>query len=43
VREVDNRQIGAGKPGEICRFAQDSYFKVVHGQDPTYGHWLTYV
>ena len=43
VREVDNRRTGPGKPGEVCRFAQDAYFKVAHGQDPRYAHWLTYV
>jgi branched-chain amino acid aminotransferase len=43
VREVDNRQIGSGRPGEVCRFVQEAYFKAVHGQDPRYAHWLTYV
>jgi len=43
VREVDNRQLGTGKPGEITRFVQESYFKTVRGQDPRYTHWLTYV
>jgi branched-chain amino acid aminotransferase len=43
VREVDNRQVGAGKPGEVCRYVQDTYFKVVRGDEPRYAHWLTYV
>jgi branched-chain amino acid aminotransferase len=43
VREVDNRQVGTGKPGEICRFVQDAYFRTVRGGDPRYADWLTYV
>ncbi|RKH05889.1 branched-chain amino acid transaminase [Corallococcus sp. CA053C] len=43
VREVDNRQVGEGKPGPIGRFVQDTYFKVVRGQDDRYADWLTYV
>jgi branched-chain amino acid aminotransferase len=43
VREVDNRQVGTGKPGEVCRFVQDTYFRVVRGQEPRYSEWLTYV
>jgi branched-chain amino acid aminotransferase len=43
VREVDDRQIGTGKPGNLTRFVQDGYFKVVRGQDPRFSEWLTYV
>ncbi|MFL5319242.1 MAG: branched-chain amino acid transaminase [Myxococcaceae bacterium] len=43
VREVDNRQVGAGKPGEITKFVQDTYFRVVRGQESKYAEWLTYV
>ncbi|MCY1045773.1 branched-chain amino acid transaminase [Corallococcus sp. bb12-1] len=43
VREVDNRQVGEGKPGPIGTFVQDAYFKVVRGQDDRYADWLTYV
>lgn len=43
VREVDNRQVGSGKVGEISRFVQDSYFNIVRGGDPRYAEWLTYV
>jgi branched-chain amino acid aminotransferase len=43
VREVDNRQVGAGRPGEVTRFVQDAYFKAVRGQDPRYAKWLTYL
>jgi branched-chain amino acid aminotransferase len=43
VREVDNRQVGNGKPGTITRFVQEAYHKVIRGEDPKYAEWLTYV
>lgn len=43
VREVDNRQVGEGKPGEITRYVQELYHRVVRGDEPRYEHWLTYV
>jgi branched-chain amino acid aminotransferase len=43
VREVDDRQVGSGKPGPITRFVQDTYFRTVRGQEPRYTEWLTYV
>jgi branched-chain amino acid aminotransferase len=43
VREVDNRQIATGKPGNVTKFVQDAYFKTVRGHDPKYAEWLTYV
>jgi branched-chain amino acid aminotransferase len=43
VREVDDRQVGSGKPGPITRFVQDTYFRTVRGQEPRYVEWLTYV
>lgn len=43
VREVDNRMVGNGKVGALTRFVQDSYFKVVRGEDPRFTEWLTYV
>ncbi len=43
VREVDNRQVGSGNPGNITRFIQDLYFKVVRGHEPKYAEWLAYV
>jgi branched-chain amino acid aminotransferase len=41
VREVDNRQVGGGKPGPITRWVQEAYFKAVRGQDARYPEWLT--
>jgi branched-chain amino acid aminotransferase len=43
VREVDNRQVGQGKPGPVTKFLQDAYFKAVRGMEPRYAEWLTYV
>lgn len=43
VREVDDRQVGAGKPGPITQYVQDTYFRTVRGQEPRYAEWLTYV
>jgi branched-chain amino acid aminotransferase len=43
VREVDNRQVGTGKPGPVTKFAQEAYFKAVRGQEPRYQEWLTYI
>lgn len=43
VREVDNRQVGDGTPGEITRFVQDTYARVVRGHEPRYLHWLTFI
>jgi len=43
VRELDNRSIGAGKPGNIAKFVQETFFKVVRGEDPRYREWLSYV
>jgi branched-chain amino acid aminotransferase len=43
VREVDNRQVGTGKPGPITQYVQETYFRAVRGQEPRYIEWLTYV
>ncbi len=41
VREVDNRQVGDGKPGAITQSIQQLYHRVVRGLEPKYAHWLT--
>jgi branched-chain amino acid aminotransferase len=41
VREVDDRQIGRGEPGEITRLLQKEYFSAVHGEIPELSSWLT--
>ncbi len=43
VREVDNRKIGKGGVGELSKWVQESYFKIVRGEDERYKDWLTYV
>lgn len=43
VREIDDRQIGAGARGPITKKVQDRYFEVVRGVNPTKAEWLTYV
>lgn len=41
VREIDNRRIGAGKPGPITVALQKSFFSIVRGEDPAHQSWLT--
>ena len=39
VREVDDRLIGSGQPGPICRQIAEKFFAVVKGGDPDYPQW----
>jgi branched-chain amino acid aminotransferase len=41
IREVDNRAVGAGKPGPITTRLQKLYFDVVRGVDPRHPEWHT--
>ncbi len=41
VREVDDRKIGAGKPGPITQRLQKAFFDVVRGNDERHARWLT--
>jgi len=43
IREVDDRQIGAGRPGPITQKLQSLYFDVVKGRVEKYYHWLDFV
>ena len=43
VRELDRRQIGNGRPGEITMSLQKDYFDLVHGRLDRYSEWLTLV
>ena len=43
IREVDDRTIGAGKPGPITKELQASFFDVVRGKNPGYKEWLDYL
>jgi branched-chain amino acid aminotransferase len=43
VREVDDRQIGAGTRGPISKRVQDRYFQVVRGTEVPHPEWLSVV
>ncbi|MBF0563682.1 MAG: branched-chain amino acid transaminase [Nitrospirae bacterium] len=43
IREIDNRKVGTGKPGEITKKIQEVFFDTVHGKVEKYKHWLTYL
>jgi branched-chain amino acid aminotransferase len=43
IREVDDRQIGAGSRGPITAEIQQSFFDVIKGKEEKYSHWLAYV
>ena len=41
IREVDDRRIGAGKPGPATLQLQAAFFEIVHGRDNRHADWLT--
>ncbi len=43
IREVDNRKIGAGRPGQVTKDLQAAFFDIVHGRDSKHADWLAYV
>ncbi len=43
IREVDNRQIGKGRPGPVTKELQSAFFDIVHGRDRRHEDWLTSV
>jgi len=43
IREVDDRQIGDGKPGPITRELQAALFDIVKGKNPDFREWLDYL
>ena len=43
VRELDDRQIGAGKPGPVTRKVIEIFHAALRGRDPRYGAWLHHV
>src|SRR5512136_2812469 len=43
IREVDNRKIGAGKPGPLTQKLQAAFFDIVHGRDKKHSAWLAQV
>jgi branched-chain amino acid aminotransferase len=43
IREVDNRKIGAGRPGPVTKALQAAFFDIVQGKDAKHAGWLTAV
>ena len=43
VRSVDNRPVGAGRPGPVTRRAQQLFADATTGKLDAYAHWLAYV
>ena len=43
IREVDDRQIGAGWRGSVTEDVQKTFFDVIKGKNPKYEKWLAYV
>ncbi|MCL6584641.1 MAG: branched-chain amino acid transaminase [bacterium] len=43
IREVDGHIIDSGRRGEVTHRLQQIYFDVVHGRNPAFSSWLTYV
>lgn len=43
VRELDDRQIGEGKPGPITRKVIEVFHGALRGREPRYDKWLHYV
>lgn len=41
IASLDQRPIGNGQTGPITAQLRDLYFRVVHGREPRYLHWLT--
>jgi branched-chain amino acid aminotransferase len=40
VTEVDGRRVGDGRPGQMTKHIQKTFFDVVHGREPRYRAWL---
>ncbi|PKL78651.1 MAG: branched chain amino acid aminotransferase [Candidatus Melainabacteria bacterium HGW-Melainabacteria-1] len=43
IREVDMREIGSNSHWPVTRHLQETYFRIVKGEEPKYKHWLTSV
>ncbi|MFP5224525.1 MAG: branched-chain amino acid transaminase [Actinomycetota bacterium] len=40
VREIDDRRIGSGEPGQITRKIQETFFAAIRGEVEAYSHWV---
>jgi branched-chain amino acid aminotransferase len=43
IREIDDRPVGAGEPGEITRVIQREFEDALHGRSERYAEWLDIV
>lgn len=43
IVEVDGKQIGSGKKGEVTEEIQDIFFEAIRGKEPNYEGWLNYI
>jgi branched-chain amino acid aminotransferase len=43
LREVDDRPVGTGEPGEITRTLSDAFHDALHGRSDRYAEWLDVV
>lgn len=43
VASVDDRSVGAGKPGPVTQKLQEVFFAAVRGEDDRYSKWLDYL
>jgi branched-chain amino acid aminotransferase len=43
IREVDDRQVGSGRPGPVTKQIQETYFATVRGEVDRYKDWLEHV
>lgn len=43
IREVDDRQIGAGRRGPVTEDLQATFFDIIKGKNRKYAKWLAYV
>ncbi len=43
VREVDDRAVGNGRPGDVTKRIQKAYFDAVHGRSENHRDWLSVV
>ncbi|TLY37979.1 MAG: branched-chain amino acid transaminase [Nitrospirae bacterium] len=41
IREVDDRQVGSGKPGPITKDLQAAFFDIVRGKDHQHASWIS--
>jgi branched-chain amino acid aminotransferase len=43
VREIDDRRIGAGRPGPVTTEIQTTFFQAAHGELEQYKDWVSYL